>query len=469
MSNSERPWQFAAVHEKNSWRKATHTSRETAISGRDGAENLLRNRKRVGEKASDKENGPASAVFVWDTRTTDDTNANATGMRLVPGSAHDIEQVSVPVSQLLGFSASDGPSLAQIKAWFEKSTSAMETYQSIRPKQLNTIYQVALQAGLSGKPWEFSRHTGEPLLPSNNSYQNALWSFGGGKEPHLAAIWWSDMVPEGERIVHRGDFQAEIQKMANKKTAMKISGERDTRLGMKIKKAKAFDSLIKDAHWNHRPIRIAIVDGHTPKTDDEAYDSSKAKARELDPEPWWVHSLSPYGEYVLVRGIESPPRVTIDPFDDAPELGTEDDFIEWLEDAPLSDTEKDALVKVRVGQGYFRNALKTRWKGCAVNLCRNDTLLIASHIKPWSKCETRAERLSPDNGILLSPTLDKAFDRGFISFSDKFKILLHPKLDLQARNTLRIDEGMRLSQSHEGMKPFLKWHRQFHGFEPSEQ
>ena len=161
-----------------------------------------------------------------------------------------------------------------------------------------------------------------------------------------------------------------------------------------------------------------------------------------------------------------PPRVTKDPFDDAPEPGTEEYFIEWMNNAPLSDTEKDVLVKVRVGQGYFRKALLKRWKGCAVNNCRSESLLIASHIKPWSKCVTRAERLSPDNGILLSPTLDKAFDVGLISFNDKFKILLHAKLDLQTKNTLPIIESMNLTQQHEGMKPFLKWHRQFHGFEP---
>ena len=271
-----------------------------------------------------------------------------------------------------------------------------------------------------------------------------------------------------ERIIYCGNFRAEAQKMANKKTDMKISGERDTRLAMKIKKASAFGSLITDAHYKHLPIRIAIVDGRTPEAGEEAYDSSKVEKRELDVEKWWVHNFSLDGDYLLVRGVEAPPRVIKDPFDDAPEPGTEEDFIEWLNDAPLSDTEKDALVKVRVGQGYFRKALLKRWNGCAVNKCHNESLLIASHIKPWSKCVTRAERLSPDNGILLSPTLDKAFDVGLISFDDKFKILLHPNLDLQAKNTLPIQVGMNLTQQYEGMKPFLKWHRQFHKFEPAE-
>jgi len=461
---------FAAVHEQNTWRKhSNHSSLEKATSGPDGAENLLRGLDRVGKKLA--KYGPVYAVFVWD-----DTMDKASALRLVPGSSCDIERTQVPVKLLEDFEAKHGPSLSQIDGWFASAPgkflmsamTAEETYQSIRPKQHSTIYQVALQAGLSGKPWEVSRKTGEPIAPSDNLYQNALWSFGGGTEPYLASIWWRHMEVQGERIIHRGNFRAEAQKMANKKTDMKISGEHDTRLAMKIKKANTYGALITDAHFKHLPIRIAIVDGRIPETDEEAYDSSKAEKRELDPEAWWVHSLSNSGDYVLVRGIEAPPRATKDPFDDAPEPGTEEDFINWLSNAPLSDTEKDALVKVRVGQGFFRAALIKRWKGCAVNRCRDESLLIASHIKPWSKCITREERLSPDNGILLSPTLDKAFDAGLISFSDKFKILLHPKLDLHTRNTLPILEHMNLTQNHEGMKPFLKWHRQFHGFEPSE-
>lgn len=142
------------------------------------------------------------------------------------------------------------------------------------------------------------------------------------------------------------------------------------------------------------------------------------------------------------------------------------EFYSWLDNAqpPLSTTEKDALVKVRIGQSAYRRRLLRRWKGCAVNECREKTLLIASHIKPWS-VSTDDERLSVDNGILLSPTLDKAFDAGLISFGDDFKMLLHRNLSAHSMEALHFKEDMRLRQQHEGMRAFLKWHRQFHGFE----
>ncbi|CAM4377707.1 HNH endonuclease [Comamonas aquatilis] len=142
------------------------------------------------------------------------------------------------------------------------------------------------------------------------------------------------------------------------------------------------------------------------------------------------------------------------------------EFYRWLDNAqpPLSATEKDALVKVRIGQSAYRRQLLRRWKGCAINDCREKTLLIASHIKPWS-VSTDDERLSVDNGILLSPTLDKAFDSGLISFGDDFKVLLHRNLSAHSMEALHLKEDMRLRQQHEGMRAFLKWHRQFHGFE----
>ena len=341
-----------------------------------------------------------------------------------------------------------------------------EIYQSIRPTKNQRIYDLAIQAGLSGTPWEFSRKTNEPIDPSDNIYQNSLWTFGGGDDPYLACIWWKNMDISDGKIVHAGNFKAEAEKWANLKTDMKIAGEKENRLAMKIKKAHAFSSLISTAHFRRRPIRVAVLDGDTPPSDEAAYESATASRRLLDQASWWVHAFDVNGAYELVRDIEPPPKVFKDPFNEAPEPGTEQDFMDWLENPLLTDTEKDALVKVRVGQGYFREALIARWKGCAVTQCKEISLLIASHIKPWSQCTTRAERLSPDNGILLSPNLDKAFDRGLISFDDNLKMIIHPNFHLQARNTLPINQGLVLTnRSHTGMKPYLKWHRQHFGFE----
>jgi hypothetical protein len=68
----------------------------------------------------------------------------------------------------------------------------------------------------------------------------------------------------------------------------------------------------------------------------------------------------------------------------------------------------------------------------------NPWLLIASHIKPWRSCETATERLDGANGLMLTPDVDRLFDRGMISFSDDGAVLVSPALpaeDLAARDT----------------------------------
>jgi putative restriction endonuclease len=48
------------------------------------------------------------------------------------------------------------------------------------------------------------------------------------------------------------------------------------------------------------------------------------------------------------------------------------------------------------------------------------------------------------NGIALSPTFHRAFDRGLISVSDNYKVLVHPKL-----KDYNPDSGIRQYENHE--------------------
>ncbi len=84
---------------------------------------------------------------------------------------------------------------------------------------------------------------------------------------------------------------------------------------------------------------------------------------------------------------------------------------------------KNREVKTRVNQSVFRQIVLANYSGkCAVTEIDIPELLIASHIIPWSKNEN--ERLNPQNGICLSPTFDKCFDKGFIGIDADYKIRL---------------------------------------------
>ena len=124
-------------------------------------------------------------------------------------------------------------------------------------------------------------------------------------------------------------------------------------------------------------------------------------------------------------------------------------------------TEAERLVIQRVGQDVFREALLSYWGRCAVTGVAEPRLLRASHIKPWAKCETDAERLDVYNGLLLAAHLDAAFDAGLISFADDGAIVFSHQFAMEDRGALGIHENLALRRVGGRHLPNLAWHRTF--------
>lgn len=147
---------------------------------------------------------------------------------------------------------------------------------------------------------------------------------------------------------------------------------------------------------------------------------------------------------------------------DVSQIDVNADIKQVMADKTLSETEKSILVKTRMGQGGFRAQLIKMWGGCAVTGYRNTQLLVASHIKPWRDSNNQ-ERLDKYNGLLLVANLDKAFDLGFISFSDKGKVMISSQLE--SPDVIGLDENMSFPIVAEH-KRYLAHHRAelFKGF-----
>ncbi len=124
------------------------------------------------------------------------------------------------------------------------------------------------------------------------------------------------------------------------------------------------------------------------------------------------------------------------------------DIEQIMSDPTTTTTEKTALIKSRIGQGIFRDKVLLHWTSCAVTGFSDTSLLVASHIKPWKK-STNSERLDPWNGLLLSPNLDKAFDRGFITFEMDGTIRLSPLLTEAAKLGIMPSMKIELKLEHE--------------------
>jgi predicted restriction endonuclease len=127
-----------------------------------------------------------------------------------------------------------------------------------------------------------------------------------------------------------------------------------------------------------------------------------------------------------------------------------------IQDQEIKETEKSTLISARVGQGKFRNQLIDYWNMCSVTGFSNTRFLVASHIKPWRDSNHR-ERLDRFNGLLLLPNIDKAFDKGYVTFEEKGRIMLSP--ELEQAGTLGINSSMTVSLQKDHHS-YMSYHRE---------
>ncbi len=128
-------------------------------------------------------------------------------------------------------------------------------------------------------------------------------------------------------------------------------------------------------------------------------------------------------------------------------------------------TEIETLIKARLGQGSFRKNVLKLHPRCALTDLDVQPLLIASHIKPWSKCNNE-ERLDPFNGLMLAPNIDALFDSGLITFETDGTIKISPKIDLENQKRLGISPDMKLKIRPKSKK-YFEYHRN-HVFQKEE-
>ena len=123
-------------------------------------------------------------------------------------------------------------------------------------------------------------------------------------------------------------------------------------------------------------------------------------------------------------------------------------------------TEVECLVKQRIGQDTFREALMAYWgRSCSVTGLNLSEVLRASHAKPWTKCESDEERLDVFNGLLLCANLDALFDRGLITFDACGHIVCSSCITPEQQSMLHIQDTMTLRWVAPEHAPYLAWHR----------
>ena len=130
-------------------------------------------------------------------------------------------------------------------------------------------------------------------------------------------------------------------------------------------------------------------------------------------------------------------------------------------DSRIPETEREALVVARRGQGLFKQRVMEIESRCRITGVTNPIHLRASHCKPWRDSDNQ-ERLNGENGLLLTPTIDHLFDRGFISFEDSGVLIVSPVAHVPSLNRMGVETNriVNVGTFTEGQRQFLDYHRE---------
>ncbi|CAD5900210.1 HNH endonuclease [Carnobacterium maltaromaticum] len=126
-----------------------------------------------------------------------------------------------------------------------------------------------------------------------------------------------------------------------------------------------------------------------------------------------------------------------------------------------NESTKEGLIKSRIGQGKYREALFADMPYCPFTRINDERLLVASHIKPWVKSDDR-EKIDPQNGLTLSPTYDALFDKGFITFNSDGTLVVSPFISPMNQKRLGIYSGKKIGIERyfdERRCNYLEYHR----------
>jgi putative restriction endonuclease len=131
-----------------------------------------------------------------------------------------------------------------------------------------------------------------------------------------------------------------------------------------------------------------------------------------------------------------------------------------VNDLSIPETDRLEIIKARKGQGLFKERVGMIESKCRITGVENPVHLVASHCKPWRDA-TNEERLNGENGLLLTPSIDHLFDRGFIGFEDNGRLIISPVAHHPSLQRMGIDatKAVNVGGFTSGQKQFLDFHR----------
>ncbi|HEN9508485.1 HNH endonuclease [Acinetobacter baumannii] len=150
----------------------------------------------------------------------------------------------------------------------------------------------------------------------------------------------------------------------------------------------------------------------------------------LDKEVWEYYSnrleqLTLDAETLLNNLRKASESLIYDQYSQLEELNTNNDYY---------GEEREVITRQRIRQNFFRSTILSNFEErCCICGLAEPRLLVASHIVGWADAPDK--RLSPHNGLSLSPLYDRAFDQHLLTLNTKLEVMISPKLHKVAKTT----------------------------------
>ena len=118
-----------------------------------------------------------------------------------------------------------------------------------------------------------------------------------------------------------------------------------------------------------------------------------------------------------------------------------------------------------MNQGFFRAAVLAAYDStCCITGISVNALLCASHIIPWS--QDKKNRTNPRNGLCLNAIHDRAFDRGLLTITLDYEVMISPQIRAMKGKGIetfihKYDHAkIRVPDRFAPERPFLQYHQE---------
>lgn len=199
--------------------------------------------------------------------------------------------------------------------------SIVAKWESLKPQRAQMIMDLVAEAGIDVSPWALKQDGTAVSNPRANPKYCYEWVFGGDNQPAAVCVWHSSITMENDVIVYDDNLREHAVLLDRIAITRENPPHVKSRARDQAARARRVDSVLQRAYRTRQLVRVVLLDGAPRAREELGWERSEVKFRELDSEPWYMHSYQDgTGMLRLVRGVPLPLQVASLPVMQLPEF-----------------------------------------------------------------------------------------------------------------------------------------------------